>query len=144
MKAKDKRLNDSVLCSSTSPQRIAESGGMFFLKNENLSNKVLHDSAFATLPQHNIILSNSASKMRPLGKAECQKNCNSAALDRSNSNGTLECVLSRVIVAMEKLQAQGSALDTPDGALENSQSYETTLSMLQDAEKSTNLRSLLV
>ena len=132
MKAKDNKLDDNILHSNTSLPSIADENDLFFLKNENLSNKIPHNNAFATLPQHDLIPNNNTSTMRPLGKAEHQKISNSVAYNYSNCSDALKLTLGGMIVAMEKSQIQGDALCESDSATENDQNKETVLSMFQD------------
>ena len=56
-----------------------------------------------------------------------------------NWNNALKHALVGMIIAMEKLQMQGDALDESDSALENDQNKETVLNMFQDIEKTCEL-----
>ena len=81
VKAKNKKLDDNTLQSNTSLPSIADDNDLFFLKNENVSDKIAHSDAFTTLPQYDLIPNNNTSTMRPLGKTEHQKICNIVAYD---------------------------------------------------------------
>ena len=131
-KAQDNMIEYNLLHSNTSLPNIAEGNDAFFQTNENSSEKISHGNTFVTPPRHELIPNNNTSTMRPLEKAECQKNCNSVVHNYSSCNDNLKCALGGVIIAMEKLQMQGDALGTSNSVLENSQNNETALNMFQD------------